>query len=395
MQQGKGHLSLRRGLVVFQFSLSIIMIIATMVVFLQMKYVNTANMGFNKEQMVVVDINSGPVRRGAATIKTEFTKIAGIKSVSATSRVPGEWKIITKAKAKPQGSATGGDDMYLFTADDQFLKTFEIRLLKGRNFLAANLADTSAILVNETAASVLGIKEPSEQIIEIPSTDYNGSIYTLNEPFRARVVGITKDFNFRSMREKIAPMIIVYERNPVDRIDYFTARLTTDKAEETIKQMKAVLYKIDPNHLFEYNFLDKQWEIFYRDDRKRESIFIAIAFMTILIACMGLFGLATYAAEQRIREIGIRKVLGSSVSGIVTMLSKDFIKLVLIASLLAIPVSWWMMNSWLSDFAYRTKLYWWIFVIAGILALLVALLTVGIKALKAAIANPVISLRTE
>ena len=395
VQQGKGHLSLRRWLVVFQFSLSIIMIIATMVVFLQMKYVNTANMGFNKEQMVVVDINSGPVRRGAATIKTEFAKIAGVKSVSATSRVPGEWKIITKVKAKSQGSATGGDDMYLFTADDQFLKTFEIGLLKGRNFLAANLADTSAILVNETAAAALRIEEPSEQIIEMPSTDYNGSIDNLDQPFRARVVGIIKDFNFRSMREKIAPMIIVYERNPVDRIDYFTARLTTDKAEETLKQMKAVLYKIDPNHLFEYNFLDKQWDIFYRDDRKRESIFLGIAFMTILIACMGLFGLATYAAEQRIREIGIRKVLGASVSGIVSMLSKDFIKLVLIASVIAIPVSWWMMNSWLSDFAYRTKIYWWVFVIAGALALFVALFTVGLKALKAAITNPVKSLRTE
>src|SRR4030095_246262 len=384
VQQGKGHLSLRRGLVVFQFSLSIIMIIATMVVFLQMKYVNTANMGFNKEQMVVVDINSGAVRRGAGTIKTEFAKIAGVKSVSATSRVPGEWKVITKVKAKPQGSAIGGDDMYLFTADDQFLKTFEIGLLKGRNFLAANLADSSAILINETAASVLGIKEPSEQMIEIPSVDYNGSIDNLDEPFRARVVGITKDFNFRSLREKIAPTIIAYQKNPVDRIDYYTVRLTTDNVQQTLKQMETILHKIDPNHLFEYNFLDKQWDNFYRDDQKREIIFLVIAGLTILIACLGLFGLATYAAEQRIREIGIRKVLGASVSGIVTMLSKDFIKLVLIASVLAIPVSWWMMNNWLSDFAYRTKIYWWIFVVAGALALLVALFTVGLKALKSA-----------
>jgi putative ABC transport system permease protein len=132
------------------------MIIATMVVFLQMKYVNTTNMGFNKEQLVVVDINSGAVRRGAETIKSEFAKIAGIKSVSATSRVPGEWKVISKVKAKSQGSPAGGDDMYLFTADDQFLKTFEVSLWKGRNFSAANPGDTSAILINETAASALG-----------------------------------------------------------------------------------------------------------------------------------------------------------------------------------------------------------------------------------------------
>ena len=285
--------------------------------------------------------------------------------------------------------------MYLFTADDQFLKTFEVGLIKGRNFLASSQADTSAILINETAASMLGIKEPSEQLIEIPSTDYNGSINNLNEPFRARVVGITKDFNFRSMREKIAPMIIAYESNPVDRIDYYTARLTTGKAEETLKQMKAILYKIDPNHLFEYNFLDKQWDIFYRDDRKRETIFLAIAVMTILIACMGLFGLATYAAQQRIREIGIRKVLGASIVQLIAMLSKDFVKLVLIATVIAIPVAWWMMNSWLNDFAYRTKIYWWVFVIAGSMALMIALCTVGLKALKAAVANPVKSLRTE
>jgi len=395
VQQGKGHLSLRRGLVVFQFSLSIIMIIATIVVFLQMKYVNTTNMGFNKEQLVVVDINSGAVRRGAETIKSEYAKIPGIKAVSATSRVPGEWKVISKVKAKPQGSVSSGDDMYLFTADDQFLRTFEVSLWKGRNFSAANLADTSAILINETAASALGIKEPSEQMIEIPSIDYNGSVDKLDEPFRARVVGITRDFNFRSLREKVAPMIIAYQKNPVDRIDYFTARLTTDNAEQALKQMETVLHKIDPSHLFEYNFLDKQWDNFYREDQKRETIFLAIAVMTILIACMGLFGLATYAAEQRIREIGIRKVLGASVPGIVTLLSKEFIKLVLIASLLAIPVSWWMMSNWLADFAYRTKMYWWVFVIAGLVALMVALSTVGLKALKAAITNPVKSLRSE
>jgi putative ABC transport system permease protein len=190
-------------------------------------------------------------------------------------------------------------------------------------------------------------------------------------------------------------MIMVYQKNPVDRIDYFTARLTTDNAQQTLTQMETILHKIDPNHLFEYHFLDKQWDNFYRDDQKRQTIFLVIAALTILIACLGLFGLATYAAEQRTREIGIRKVLGASVSGIVTMLSKDFIKLVLIASVLAIPVAWWMMNNWLSDFAYRTKIYWWIFVVAGALALLVALFTVGIKALKAAIANPVKSLRTE
>ena len=394
IQQSKGQLSLRKGLVVFQFFLSIIMIVSTIVVFMQMKYVDTADMGFNKEQLLVVDINSGAVRRGAETIKTEYAKVSAVKSVSVTSRVPGEWKIIPKVKAKMQGSNDLENDMFLIAADDQFLKTFEVRLINGRNF-STSPADSSAVMINETAAKILGIKEPSEQLIEIPSVDFNGNVSNLGQPFRARVVGITKDFNFRSLREKVAPLILAYRSNPVHNIDYFTVRLTTGNVEQTLKQLEGILHKVDANHLFEYNFLDKQWDNFYRDDQKRQIIFLVIAALTILIACLGLFGLATYAAEQRIREIGIRKVLGASVSGIVAMLSKDFIKLVLIASVLAIPVAWWLMNSWLSDFAYRTKIYWWVFVLAGALALFVALFTVGLKALKAAIANPVKSLRTE
>ena len=394
IQQSRGQLSLRKGLVVFQFFLSIIMVVATIVVFLQMKYVDTTDMGFNKEQLLVVDINSGAVRRGAETIKTECAKVPSVSSVSVTSRVPGEWKVIPKVKTRNQGSGDPGADMYLIAVDDQFLKTFEVDLVNGRNF-TANPADSSAVMLNESAARLLGIKEPSEQLIEIPSVDFSGNVNNLDEPFRARVVGVTKDFNFRSLREKVAPLVLAYRDNPLHSIDYFTVRLNTANTEQTLKQLENILHKVDANHLFEYNFLDKQWEIFYRDDQKRQVIFLVIAALTILIACLGLFGLATYAAEQRIREIGIRKVLGASVPGLVKMLSKDFIKLVLIASVLAIPVAWWMMNSWLSDFAYRTKIYWWLFVIAGALALLVALGTVGLKALKAAIINPVKSLRSE
>jgi len=314
--------------------------------------------------------------------------------VSVTSRVPGEWKIIPKVKAKMLGSNNEENDMFLMAADDQFLKTFEVNLINGRNF-STSPADSSAVMINETAAKILGIKEPSEQLIEIPSVDFNGSVSNLNQPFRARVVGITKDFNFRSLREKVAPLILAYRNNPVHNIDYFTVRLSTGNVEQTLKQFEGILHKVDANHLFEYNFLDKQWDNFYRDDQKRQVIFLVIAGLTILIACLGLFGLATYAAEQRIREIGIRKVLGASVSGIVTMLSKDFIKLVLIASVLAIPVSWWMMNNWLNDFAYRINIQWWVFAFAGLLAVIIAFITVSFQAIKVAIANPIKSLRTE
>jgi putative ABC transport system permease protein len=393
---GKGNLSIRKALVVFQFSLSIIMIVATIVVVQQMKYVDTADMGFNKEQLLVVDINSGAVRRSAETIKTEFSKIPGVKSVSVTSRVPGEWKVIPKVKVKVPGSfSTQGEDVYYLAVDDQFLKTFEVKLLNGRNFSVSGGGDSSAVMLNEAAAKMLGVSQPSEQIIEIPSVAFSGNASPLQKPFDARVIGIVKDFNFQSMRDKVAPMIIGYQKNPVHNIDYFTSKIETSNVEATLKGMQDVLSKIDASHLFEYNFLDRQWDLFYREDAKRQTIFLGIALLTILIACLGLFGLATYAAEQRIKEIGIRKVLGASVGSIVGMLSKDFAKLVMVASVIAFPVAWWTMNNWLEDFAYRIHVQWWVFVLAGAGALLIALVTVSFQTIRAALSNPVKNLRTE
>ena len=383
---GNGNLSLRRGLVVLQFSLSIIMIVATMVVYMQMQYVNTKDMGFNKDQLLVVDINSGKVRRGAETIKTEFGKLSSVKDVSVSSRVPGEWKDLPSVKVKNEHIKTPeGNEMFFIGIDDKFLNTYQVELASGRNFTSGSLADSSAVLINETAAKDLGITEAGEQTIEIP----------LEEPFRARVVGIVKDFNFQSLREPLAPMVLGFQKNPVQSIDYFTLKISTGNVNETIQQMDAILHSIDQNHLFEYHFLDKQWELFYREDQIRETIFMGVALLTILIACLGLFGLTTYAAEQRTREIGIRKVLGAGVSNIVTMLSKDFLKLVLIAAIIAFPIAWFAMHQWLQDFAYRIRISWWVFIAAGIATLLIALITISFQAVKAAIANPVKSLRTE
>ncbi|MGH2649520.1 MAG: ABC transporter permease, partial [Ginsengibacter sp.] len=383
---GKGNISLRKSLVVLQFSLSIIMIIATMIVFMQIKYVNTKDMGFKKDQLVVVDINSGKVRRGAETIKTEFAKLAQVKNVSVSSRVPGEWKDIPKIKVKNENIQNPeGDDMYFLGIDDQFLKTYQITLDKGRNFLTGSLADSSAVIINETAAKELGISEPKEQFIEVPG----------DEPFKARVIGIVKDFNFQSLREPLAPMVLGFQKNPIQSIDYFTARVTTNDVSKTLADMNAILHSVDQDHLFEYHFLDKQWDLFYREDHIRETIFIIVALLTILIACLGLFGLATYAGQQRIKEIGVRKVLGAGVSNIVVMLSKDFLKLVCIAAILAFPIAWFAMNKWLQEFAYRIHLQWWVFALAAVVALFIALFTISFQAIKAAVANPAKSLRTE
>jgi putative ABC transport system permease protein len=393
---GKGNISLRRSLVVFQFTLSIVMIVATIVVYQQMQYINTKDMGFKKDQLVVVDINSGKVRRGANTIKNEFEKIPGIKEVSVSSRVPGEWKNLPRVEIKKSGSAISkGNDAFFIGVDDAFLKTYQVALVNGRNFIAGSLADSSSAIINETAAKILGITEPAGQSIEIPAVSFRGDFSSLDNPFKASVIGIVKDFNFQSLHEPLAPMVLAFQNNPIQSIDYFTAKVSTGDVSATLKQMEGVLHGIDQKHLFEYHFLDKQWDLFYREDRIRQTIFIVMAILAIVIACLGLFGLATYAAEQRIKEIGIRKVLGASVQGIVMMLSKDFLKLVMIAAVIAFPVAWFTMNKWLQDFAYRINIQWWVFVLALLLAGFIAFVTISFQAIKAALANPVKSLRTE
>jgi len=391
---GKGNFSVRRILVVFQFSLSIIIILATIIVFKQLKYVNKKDMGFNKEQLVVIDINSGSVRRSAETIVSEYRKLKGVKNIAVSSRVPGEWKVIPEVKARFADGRLETSNYNFMAIDENFLGTFEVRILKGRNFYSSG-GDSTAILLNETAAKLMNIKEASDQTITISGVSFSGNASALEQPFIARVIGIVKDFNFRSLREKVAPLILAYKKNPVHNIDYFTARVETTEMDQTIASMKNILYKIDANHLFEYNFLDKQWELFYREDEKRQTIFMVASMLAILIACFGLFGLATYAAEQRRKEIGIRKVLGATVAGIVSMLSKDFLKLVLIAATIALPAGYWFVQIWLQDFAYRVPLNVWFFVAAGLITFLIALLTISFQAIKAAVSNPVKSLRTE
>lgn len=394
--QNKGNLSLRKGLVVFQFTISIVMMVATIVLFQQVRFANNKNLGFNKELLLVVDINSGEIRDGAETIKAEFGRIPTVKHVSTTSRVPGEWKTIPTVKIRPQGNTNEHKIAYLIAADEHFAQTFGIQLLQGRNF--ADRTDSTSVLLNETAAKILNIKEASGQLVEIPERAMGGSyrpVNETNEPFRARVMGIVKDFHFQSLREKIAPMVLAYQRNPVHNIDYFTARIEGNDIPGTLARMNAVLTKIDPTHLLEHHFLDEQLARFYAEDQRRQILLIWVALATIFIACLGLFGLATYAAEQRIKEIGVRKVLGASVLNLTALLSKDFLKLVLIANGIAFPLAWWATNQWLKEFAYHIEVEWWVFAVSGILALGIALATVSYQAIKAALMNPVSSLRSE
>lgn len=394
--QSKSNLSLRKGLVIFQFMISVVIIIATLVVFLQMRYTRDKNLGFAKDLLVVIDINSRKARTESAAIKDELVKLSDVKNVSVTSRVPGEWKVIPTIKIKPQGNTDDHKVAYLIGADEDFVKTFEVQILQGRNF--SSPTDSSSILLNETAARVLNISEASGQLVEIPARSFGGDYMPLNDsnqPFQAKVIGIVKDFHFQSLRDKIAPMVLAYRNNPVHVIDYYTARIEGGNTQATLKRLEAAMAKIDPTHFFEYHFLDEQLARFYVEDQRRQTLLIWVALATVFIACLGLFGLATYAAEQRIKEVSVRKVLGASVLNLALLLSTDFLKLVLIANAIAFPVAWWATNQWLNEFAYRIEVEWWVFVVAGILAISIALLTVSYQAIKAASVNPVKSLRSE
>lgn len=394
----KGDLSLRKGLVVFQFTVSVILIIGTIVLLMQVRYLNSANLGFNKDLLVVIDVNTGRARSNFESVKTEIAKIPSVKNVSVTSRVPGEWKSIRTIKIKSMGSPGEHAVSYMIGADKDFLPTYEMQLINGRNFDTP--ADSMTVIVNETAARLLNITEAGGQIVEIPALSRNGDgtfvpLNSENIPFKPTVIGIVKDFHFQSLRDKIEPLVLCYNRNPIHVIDYYSARIEPTNIKTTLEKLKAVMVNNDADDPFEYHFLNEQLARFYIEDSRRQTILIWTALAAIFIACLGLFGLATYSAEQRVKEIGVRKVLGATVLNLTSLLSKDFLKLVLIANGIAFPIAWWATSKWLQEYAYHIDLEWWIFVAAGVCACIIALITVSYQAIRAAMSSPVRNLRAE
>ncbi|NJM25382.1 MAG: FtsX-like permease family protein [Bacteroidia bacterium] len=392
-----GDLIVRRVLVVFQFTLSTVMIIGTIVLLMQVRYLNNSDLGFNKDLMLVIDVNVGSARSNFEWVKGEMAKVPSVEHVSVTSRVPGEWKTFRRVKLKQEGSAGEHQVAYAIGADKDFLATYEIGLLHGRNF--QNEGDTSAILLNETAAKMLGITDLYDQVVDIPVIARNNFFVPLyddvNASFKPRVVGIVKDFHFQSLRDKIEPLIIAYNDNPIHVIDYYSVKILPQHIQATLDKLKAIMLANDESEPFEYHFLDDQLALFYIEDQRSQTILSWVAIASVLIACLGLFGLATYAAEQRLKEIGMRKVLGAGVVSLIALLSKDFVKLVFVACCIAFPIAWWGANRWLQEYAYHVEVTWWVFALAGIMATGIALLTVSYQAIKTAHVSPVKILKSE
>ncbi|MCW5910858.1 MAG: ABC transporter permease [Cyclobacteriaceae bacterium] len=391
--------TVRKVLVVFQFTISTIMIIGTMVLLMQVRYLNNSDLGFNRDLMLVIDVNVGKARSNFEWVKTEMAKVPAVQHVSVTSRVPGEWKTFRRVKVKKEGSSSEHQIAYVIGADPDFLATYDIKLLNGRNF--QNESDSSAILINETAANMLGLTPAdfNDQVVDIPVIARNSFFVPLyndvNASFKPRVVGIVNDFHFQSLRDKIQPLIIAYNNNPIHGIDYYSVKISPHNIQSTLDKLKAIMVANDEREPFEYHFLDDQLALFYIEDQRSQTILSWVAIASVFIACLGLFGLATYAAEQRLKEIGVRKVLGANVVSLITLLSKDFVKLVLVACCISFPIAWWGANRWLEEYAYHVDVTWWVFALAGVLATGIALLTVSYQAIKTALVNPVEILKSE
>ena len=376
--------NLRRGLVILQFSLSISLIVGTIVVFRQLNFMQHKSMGFNNEQMLVIDFNhDDKVATKIEAIKNIFLEQPGVTSVSASRSVPGSYFPNGGTEIQSSDGGTIQEAPALFEVDVDFIKHFGLQMAAGRAYSRDFPADTAkSLIINEAAAKLFGYTDP-QKIIGKHFQQWGRE---------GQVIGVVKDFNYLSLHKKIEPLALRLE--PMSS-RYFTLKVKPENMQATIAGLKKVWTNVAPQRPFLYSFLDESFRRQYEADIRFRGLFTFFSGFAILIACLGLLGLATYSAQQRTKEIGVRKVLGASVGSIVQLLSKDFMQLVCVAIVIATPVAWWAMSKWLEGFAYRINISWWVFAIAGLLALLIAIITVSFQAIKAAIANPVRSLRTE
>jgi len=383
---------LRKGLVTMQFMASIILIAGTMIVYRQLKYMMKTDLGMNIDQVLVVerpgiaDTSSAIFNSSIDLFRNELKKNPAVQGVSASFTIPGkqrEYKVIVKR----YGADTNDSVTVRFNSMDyDFLDVYKMKLIAGRNFSPGFPRDPdTSVIISETAAKLLGFKKPEDAVgrtLTIPT--FGG--------WNPIVAGVVNDHHQLSLKKTMEPSIFFCS---VYGGEFYSMRIRTASLPQTLKHVEASWTKAFPGNPFGYFFLDEYFNRQYENEQKFGKLFTSFAILAIIIGCLGLFGLSAYTASQRIKEIGIRKVLGASVMDITGMLSRDFLKLVILAVLIASPVAWFVMSKWLDDFAYRTHMSWWIFGLAGLMALLIALLTVSFQAIKAAIANPVKSLRTE
>jgi putative ABC transport system permease protein len=382
---------LRQALVVIQFTLSVLLIISTTIVYRQTKYLNNADLGFNNEQVIYFQTR-GDVESKLETFKSELKRSPNIVSVTSGYGLPGD-------QYAGDGVITFGPDgqkdrsANVFIGDYEYVKTLGLRIVAGRDFSREMKTDErEAFLINETAVKEWGYGTPENALGQPMHWNEWVPADTLNPIKKGKIIGVVEDFHYKSLHEKVTPSVIQIYPQVVFKV---AVKLKTADIKNTIAYINGVWNKFSPGFPLDYKFMDETYGAMYNAETKLSDLLWIFTMMAIIVGCMGLFGLAAFSAEQRTKELGIRKVLGANAFDIVGLLSKNFLVLVIIASVIAFPIAWWAMNSWLKDFPYRVSITWWVFGIAIIAALAIALLTVSFQAIKAALANPVKSLRTE
>jgi putative ABC transport system permease protein len=387
MMEKNSGLSLRNGLVVFQFLIAVLLIIGTLGINRQMNFIQNKKLGFDREQILILD-NAEPLRDKAFTLKKELLNNTKIKNATISGYLPvpsyrSDSPICKGQKIQEDNCVS----IQMWQIDEDYMSTLGMELVAGRNFSPQMATDSNAIIINETAAKKLGYADPIGK--KVYGDNFN---LTPGEALPMKtIIGVVKDFHFESLRENIGPVsfwLNPYPGNIVLKTD-------TENLSSLIADVERKWKDIAPGEPFAYRFMDESFDQIYRAEQRISSLFSIFSGLSIFIACLGLFGLAAFATERRTKEIGIRKVLGASTANLVALLSKDFLKLVLVALIIAIPLAWYLMSGWLQDFAYSITMEWWIFAIAGLLAIAVAFLTVSFQSIKAALANPIKSLKTE
>lgn len=384
-----GTMLFRQSLVTFQFVITITMIAGSLIIYRQLDYVLNKDLGFNKAQTLTFHIDNNNVRNQVGSVKNQLLKGPGIEAVGIAGNPIGNNYLGTTVFNLDASGNSGADSKIVqsLLVDEDFITTMQIKISTGRNFSEAIATDrTDAIIINETLAKELGWPDPVGRKVRTGVMD--GKVISKT------VIGVVKDFNTYSLQHKVSPVVLSMPSDANDQ-DNVYVRISPSNVKESLSYITSTFAEFDAENKPDFHFLDKNFAAQYQSEEKQGMLLMIFTGLAIVIAALGLLGLVTLAAQQRTREIGIRKVLGATIGSLTLLLSKDLIKLVLISIAISVPIAFWTMQKWLNNFAYRTDISWWVFALAGSLAVVIALIPVGFQAIKAALANPVKSLRAE
>ncbi|PSL23296.1 ABC transporter permease [Chitinophaga ginsengisoli] len=379
ISQGHKPTRMRSALVVFQFTTSVALIIGTFIIYRQMRYILDKKVGFDKEHVVLIQ-GTNTLGNRIPAFKNALLQVSGVKSASVSDYLPvsGTKRNDNLFSIEGRSQIDGRVSGQLWAVDHDYVKTLSMNIVQGRDFSIDMRTDSQAVIINQTMAKQLNLKDPIGKRIT-----NNGATWT--------VIGVVEDFHFESLRQTIRPLCLIIDNSP----SIISVKASTANMHDLIGSITTVWKDFAPHQPIRYTFLDQRFARMYTDVQRTGQIFTSFAVLAIIVACLGLLGLSAFMAEQRTKEIGVRKVLGASISNLLILLSKDFLKLVILAIIIATPLAWYAMDRWLENFAFHIDIEWWVFILAGFIAVVIALLTVSYQSLRAALVNPVQSLKSE